>query len=78
MRAALQRGRVPEGEGRGMSEVLTWLFNDGSSSMLGGEAESMSVASLQVRCCPTAVCPGSIERSVHKESVAPVAHIPLN
>ncbi len=47
-RAAVQRGRVPEGEGCDMTEVLTWLFNDGSSSMLGAEAESMSVASLQV------------------------------
>ena len=46
--AAVQRGRVPESEGRGMADVLTWLFNDGSSSMLGAEAESMSVASLQV------------------------------
>ena len=31
-----------------MADVLTWLFNDGSSSMLGADAETMSLASLQV------------------------------
>ena len=31
-----------------MEEVLTWLFNDGSSSVIGADAESMSVVSLQV------------------------------
>ena len=37
-----------EGEDRDMAQVLAWLFNDGSSSVLGADAESMSVASLQV------------------------------
>ncbi len=32
-----------------MADVLTWLFNDGSSSKAGPEAETMSLASLQVR-----------------------------
>ena len=31
-----------------MADVLTWLFNDGSSSKAGAEAETMSLASLQV------------------------------
>jgi hypothetical protein len=43
---------MPEAEGRDMEEVLTWLFNDGSSSIIGAEAEGMSVASLQVRYQP--------------------------
>ena len=47
MCAAVRRGRVPESD-RGMADVLTWLFNDGSSSVVAAEPENMSVASLQV------------------------------
>ena len=44
---AVQRGRVPASD-RGMADVLTWLFKDGSSSVVGTDAETMSLASLQV------------------------------
>jgi hypothetical protein len=47
--AAVQRGRVREGEGRGMDDVLAWLFNEGSSSMVGADGDAMSITSLQVR-----------------------------
>ena len=39
---------MSEGEGRGMDDVLAWLFNEGSSSMLGGDGDTMSTNSLQV------------------------------
>ena len=47
--AAVQSGRVREGEGRGMDDVLAWLFNEGSSSMVGADGDAMSITSLQVR-----------------------------
>ena len=51
--AATSRGRVPaDGQDAGMAQVLTWLFNDGSSSIAGRDAvaepQAMSVSSLLV------------------------------